>query len=82
MRGTVSVDGGGFAARLCQVVNMPKMTTPSDSSDQAPAAELLTQRLHAEHGAALLSWAVGRVPDRRDAEEVVAETLVRAWRRH
>lgn len=32
------------------------------------------------HGAALLAFASSRIPDRRDAEEVVQETLVRAWR--
>jgi RNA polymerase sigma-70 factor (ECF subfamily) len=44
------------------------------------SAEGFIRRLSAEHGDALLSWAVGRFRDRRDAEEVVAETLVRAWR--
>jgi RNA polymerase sigma-70 factor (ECF subfamily) len=45
-------------------------------------AQTLTERLHAEHASALLRWAQGRVADRRDAEELVSETLVRAWRRY
>ncbi len=45
-------------------------------------ARTLTERLHAEHASALFSWAVGRVADRRDAEELVSETLVRAWRHY
>ncbi len=44
--------------------------------------EALTRRLHAEHGEALFRWALGRVEDPRDAEEIVAETLVRAWRHY
>jgi RNA polymerase sigma-70 factor (ECF subfamily) len=44
--------------------------------------EALTRRLHAEHGEALYRWALGRLSDPRDAEELVAETLVRAWRRY
>jgi RNA polymerase sigma-70 factor, ECF subfamily len=53
-------------------------TPPSEPGD----ADLLTERLHAEHGAALYGWAVRRVTDHRDAEEIVAETLVRAWRHY
>jgi len=33
------------------------------------------------HGPALLQWSRGRFADPRDAEEVVADTLARAWRR-
>ncbi len=49
---------------------------------QPDPAATLTERLHAEHASALFNWAVGRVADRRDAEELVSETLVRAWRRY
>lgn len=35
-------------------------------------AEALAVRLHADHADALFTWALGRVPDRRDAEELVA----------
>jgi RNA polymerase sigma-70 factor (ECF subfamily) len=45
-------------------------------------AQQLTERLHAEHASALFNWARTRVADRRDAEELVSETLVRAWRRY
>lgn len=45
-------------------------------------AHTLTERLHADHAQALYGWAHGRVADQRDAEELVSETLVRAWRRY
>jgi RNA polymerase sigma-70 factor, ECF subfamily len=38
--------------------------------------------LHDEHASALLAWARRRLSDRREAEEVVQETLVRAWQKH
>ncbi len=44
--------------------------------------ELFVRRLHADHADALYGWARGRFSDPRDAEEVVAETLVKAWRHH
>lgn len=40
----------------------------------------VVRRLHADHGGALYGWALRRFSDPRDAEEVVAEALVRAWR--
>jgi RNA polymerase sigma-70 factor (ECF subfamily) len=46
------------------------------------AAEAFVRRLSDEHGDALFAWARRRFADRRDAEEVVAEAMVRAWRRH
>lgn len=55
---------------------------PAEPTDGGDAADRLTERLHAEHGPALYGWAIRRVADRRDAEEIVAETLVRAWRRY
>lgn len=45
-------------------------------------AEVFVRRLCADHGDAVFAWARGRFGDVRDAEEVVAETMVRAWRRH
>lgn len=45
-------------------------------------AEQFVRRLHAEHGSALYGWARRRFADERDAEEVIAETLVKAWRHH
>lgn len=42
--------------------------------------EEFVRRLHADHAGALYGWACNRFADPRDAEEVVAETLVKAWR--
>ncbi len=53
------------------------------TSDRTPdGAESLAVRLHADHADALFTWALSRASDRRDAEEAVAEALVRAWRRY
>jgi RNA polymerase sigma-70 factor, ECF subfamily len=38
--------------------------------------------LHDQHAPALLAWARRRMSDPREAEEVVQETLVLAWRKH
>jgi RNA polymerase sigma-70 factor, ECF subfamily len=38
--------------------------------------------LHDEHAPALLAWARRRCSDAREAEEVVQETMVLAWRKH
>jgi RNA polymerase sigma-70 factor (ECF subfamily) len=46
------------------------------------AGQLVIENLSRAHSAVLLTWARGRFADPRDAEEVVAETLVRAWRHH
>lgn len=51
-------------------------------TQRSDPARVLTERLHAEHASALFNWARGRVADRRDAEELVSETLVRAWRHY
>lgn len=40
---------------------------------------MLVRRLFAEHGAALLAYATRLSGDRARAEEIVRETLVRAW---
>lgn len=45
-------------------------------------ADRFIRRVDAEHGAALYGWAVRRLGDRNDAEEVVAESLVKAWRKY
>lgn len=50
--------------------------------DERGAPDALVRRLHDDHAAALLGWARNRLADQRDAEEVVAETLVKAWRRY
>jgi RNA polymerase sigma-70 factor, ECF subfamily len=38
--------------------------------------------LHDQHASAILAWARRRLADPREAEEVVQETLVRAWQKH
>lgn len=45
-------------------------------------ADRFVRRVHEEHGSALYAWAVARLGDRSQAEEVVAESLVKAWRNH
>ena len=45
-------------------------------------ADRFVRRVHAEHGAALYGWAVRRLGDRNAAEEVVAESLAKAWRKY
>lgn len=56
--------------------------TRQSSTASFDAAEEFVRRLHADHGDAIFGWAARRFGDVRDAEEVVAETLVRAWRFH
>ncbi|MDX1468692.1 MAG: sigma-70 family RNA polymerase sigma factor [Acidimicrobiia bacterium] len=57
------------------------MSRGVDSVPSDPADRFL-RRLHREHGSALYGWALQRMGDPRDAEEAVAETLVKAWRSH
>jgi RNA polymerase sigma-70 factor (ECF subfamily) len=45
------------------------------------AAQPIIESMSRDHSAALMSWARNRFADPRDAEEVVADTLVRAWHR-
>jgi RNA polymerase sigma-70 factor (ECF subfamily) len=45
------------------------------------AGEVLVRRLFEEHGKAILAYATRLTGDRSVAEDVVQETLVRAWRR-
>ena len=47
---------------------------------QADADEALVRALYAEHGRALLAYATRLTGDRAAAEDVVQETLVRAWK--
>ena len=44
--------------------------------------ERAVRALHDAHGPALHAWARRRMADQREAEEVVQETLVLAWRKH
>lgn len=47
---------------------------------QSSAGEALVRSVFQEHGAALLACATRLLADRQAAEDVVQETLVRAWR--
>lgn len=47
----------------------------------ATADEALIRALYADHGRALLAYATRLTGDRAAAEDVVQETLVRAWRK-
>lgn len=47
---------------------------------EAVAGELLVRKLYEEHGRAVLAYATRLTGDRLTAEDVVEETLVRAWR--
>ncbi len=49
-------------------------------ADPAAADEALIRALYADHGRALLAYAGRLTGDRAAAEDVVQETLVRAWR--
>lgn len=55
---------------------------PPRSGRTSPAAadEALIRALYADHGRALLAYATRLTSDRAAAEDVVQETLVRAWR--
>ncbi|MEU3985581.1 sigma-70 family RNA polymerase sigma factor [Streptomyces sp. NPDC026672] len=47
---------------------------------QATSHEALIRTLYAEHGKALLAYATRLTGDRQAAEDVVQETLIRAWK--
>ena len=47
---------------------------------QANQAEALIRSLYQEHGAALLAYATRLTGDRAAAEDILQETLIRAWR--
>ncbi|RKT56563.1 sigma-70 family RNA polymerase sigma factor [Saccharothrix australiensis] len=47
---------------------------------EAAADEALIRSLYAEHGRALLAYATRLTGDRAAAEDILQETLVRAWR--
>lgn len=49
-------------------------------SQRATSDEALIRVLYAEHGKALLAYATRLTGDRLAAEDVVQETLIRAWR--
>jgi RNA polymerase sigma-70 factor, ECF subfamily len=53
----------------------------SRKAQPAPADEALIRALYADHGRALLAYVQRLTGDRAAAEDVVQETLVRAWRK-
>jgi RNA polymerase sigma-70 factor (ECF subfamily) len=63
----------------------PDAGSPSDPdegspSEQARAAEELVTRLYIDNGPFVLSYVTGLLKDRYLAEDVVQETMLRAWR--
>jgi RNA polymerase sigma-70 factor (ECF subfamily) len=54
---------------------MRQPRTPRAASDEA-----LVRTLYEEHGAALIAYATRLTGDRATAEDVLQETLIRAWR--
>jgi RNA polymerase sigma-70 factor (ECF subfamily) len=58
----------------------PRRRRRPDRATPAPADEALIRALYADHGRALLAYATRLTGDRTAAEDVVQETLVRAWR--
>jgi RNA polymerase sigma-70 factor (ECF subfamily) len=58
----------------------PRRRRRPDRATPAPADEALIRALYADHGRSLLAYATRLTGDRAAAEDVVQETLVRAWR--
>jgi RNA polymerase sigma-70 factor, ECF subfamily len=61
----------------------PEQLEPSRRRGAQPASadEALIRALYADHGKALLAYVARLTGDRATAEDVVQETLVRAWRK-
>jgi RNA polymerase sigma-70 factor, ECF subfamily len=59
----------------------PQDAPRTRGAQPAPADEALIRALYADHGRALLAYANRLTGDRAAAEDVVQETLVRAWRK-
>lgn len=62
--------------------NVDVVKDSSENDGTLDGADALAVRLHTDHADALFTWALGKAPDRRDAEELVAETIVKAWKRY
>ncbi|MFD8723530.1 sigma-70 family RNA polymerase sigma factor [Streptomyces sp. NPDC059629] len=56
------------------------MATLRSRAAQATTHEALVRTLYAEHGNALLAYATRLTGDRAAAEDIVQETLIRAWK--
>lgn len=65
------------ASRTCGVVNRDR----NDRTVQPRHAEASFEGLYAEHGRAVLGYALRRTSDAQDAADVVAEVFLVAWRR-
>jgi RNA polymerase sigma-70 factor (ECF subfamily) len=61
----------------------PEQQEPSRRRGAQPASadEALIRALYADHGKALLAYVARLTGDRATAEDIVQETLVRAWRK-
>jgi RNA polymerase sigma-70 factor (ECF subfamily) len=62
---------------------LPAQPAAADAADAAPAADPgeLVRRVHSEHSGAVLAYALRLTAgDRHHAEDIVQETLLRAWR--
>jgi RNA polymerase sigma-70 factor (ECF subfamily) len=55
-------------------------TEPADSGDAAPGGAEVVAALYADSGPAVLSYVTSLLGDRYLAEDVVQETMLRAWR--
>lgn len=66
VRSTVTIEAGRIAV--------------GDTDRRPDTAEALIRSLYAEHGRSLLAYATRLTGDRAAAEDVVQETLVRAWK--
>ena len=53
---------------------------PSDKPDPTESGDALVRRLYLEHGGLLLGYLTRLTGDRQQAEDVLQETLIRAWR--
>ncbi|MFC4947585.1 sigma-70 family RNA polymerase sigma factor [Pseudonocardia sp. GCM10023141] len=59
---------------------MAVSSAPGGARGRPDADEALVHTVYAEHGRALLAYATRLLGDRAAAEDVVQETLIRAWR--
>ena len=67
----------GSGRRVARVGVLRQRRRPADAQDSAAA---FVTAVHAEHGPALLSFALRVTGDRGRAEDAVQETLLRAWK--
>ena len=75
----------GMASRVCNDVPARRQPTDSERSrhdgGSHVSADELTDQLYQEHAAPLLRYVLGLTGgDRHQAEDIVQETLLRAWR--